>query len=313
ALLTRWFEGHFDNDAQLWFQNKPEQRDLVIEPHAHNHVRHVLVDVPRLGTHVFYVEASRRQANADRDDPASEIWRRELVAWSAEGPEPRYRLRTYRLRPAPAGSERPSLDAANAASWSGALLEHDPACDVVFARVGDQFHGTVAGRLCLEPVNGEPGYRIDERVLSARKYWRRERVLAVADDRRLRGSANPRHLKMRKADFYRCQVNFPVQEYGVPDERDVQLDDLRVHDQGGRLQVTNPLNDKRYLVQLREKEYPYSAEDTDFLLFRLREVGQRRSALMLSLDPDAQRISANLGWMQVACRAEAQGDDHGTP
>jgi hypothetical protein len=300
ALFAQWFEGSFDNDAQLWFQNKPEQRPIVTAPHPHNYVQHQRVDAPRLGAAVFYVQASRRAADAGRDDVALAVWRRELVALSAEGPDPRYRLRTYRLK----SDRRGPLTAANAARWRLAQLDYNPACDLVFKRVGDQFEGAIAGTGCTDGVDHVAGYRVDERVLSSRKYWRRSAVRHRQSGARLAGIDSDRYLKMRRADFYRCRVNFPVKEYGVPDPGDVQIDDLLVHDQGGRLQVRNPLNDKRYLVQLREKEYPYSSRDTDFFLFRLREVGERRSVIMLSLDPDPQRITANFGWTQVACTAE---------
>lgn len=300
ARFTQWFEGSFDNDAQLWFQNKPEQRPVVTAPHPHRYVQHQRVEAPKLGSVVFYVQASRRPADAGPDDTAMRVWRRELVVLTAEGPDPRYRLRTYTLK----NPRRGPLSAANAGRWRPAQLHSDRACDVVFRRVGDQFEGSIEGEICAVTIDGVQGYRADERVLASRRYWRREAVRDQQSGARLAGIDNDRYLKMRRADFYRCRVNFPVKEYGVPDPGDVQIDDLRVHDQGGRLQVRNPLTNKSYLVQLREKEYPYSSRDTDFFLFRLREVGKRRSTLMLSLDPNPERVTANFGWAQVACRAE---------
>jgi len=51
-ILTDWFEGEFDNEEQLWFENDPRSNTPEEERHIRLHTVHTRLDLPTFGEHV---------------------------------------------------------------------------------------------------------------------------------------------------------------------------------------------------------------------------------------------------------------------
>lgn len=75
-----------------------------------------------------------------------------------------------------------------------------------------------------------------------------------------------------------------------------------MHNQGGMVWLENPIREKRYGIQLREKEYPFYGEGSDFFMVRFIEEGKLASEVIVTTAPHAKSISFQIGWASASCK-----------
>ena len=73
---------------------------------------------------------------------------------------------------------------------------------------------------------------------------------------------------MRKATNYKCSVGFFEKGYYSGSEFDKRYEDVIIYNQGDISWFENPIDQKVYGLQLREKEYPFYTEGADFFMMR---------------------------------------------
>lgn len=78
--MSKWFEGHFDNDSQLWFEADRRWQGKEKDKHRRNHAMHMRIDKPKIGEYVFYVEEYM-------DDDRDNIWRQRIVSLHSTPPK----------------------------------------------------------------------------------------------------------------------------------------------------------------------------------------------------------------------------------
>lgn len=292
TILTTWFEGEFDNDSQLWFEADRRWTGTEDDKHQRNHATHKRVTAPAIGEHVFFVEEYL-------DNDASTIWRRRLVNFESDKKD-EIRMRIYFLK------NSKDYDARNTEytfdDITAAEVMNLPECDVFFKRVGEQYEGHMRVKKCQFGDGDELRYSEHDMIISKNQYWRIDRTRLVSNDEIFKGEKSSVPMKMRKARIYNCDINMPYISYAEPSPKDIKMKGLRVHNQGGQVEFLNPKTNKTTFLQLREKEYPYYKEGSDFFLMRIKEEGAVRSLALVTTAPNPERLSANVGGISASCK-----------
>lgn len=275
-LLVDWFEGVFDNDLQIWFENDPRSATPVTARHPRFHAVHKRLPDSLLGIPAFHVVETR----------GDEVLADHVVALQTEKPRDGIRLRYYRIT-------GKSSDGAALAARNLTLL---PDCDVVLQRRGAQLEGRSAGAACaLESASPAQGARQD--------IWIGPDVYS-----RLRTPASGAGASLSPVAFYKarpfdCSVEMFADSYLKRSPKDRTFTFEHRHDLGDLMQVESPRDGKRYQLQLRRQRYPYYRSGGEFLLLRLREVGAPSSVAIVTTDTANENITLNLGWVAASCNA----------
>lgn len=300
VLLTKWFEGEFDNDSQIWLEGRRDWKGLPEEKHQRVHTIHRRVSIPHLGNHVFYVEEYV-------DDDPEKITRQRLVSFASDQEVAGIRMSIFFLK----HPERFVL----ASTTSDVYDEIDEAayfaidgCDVIFKRQGEQYHGAMEAKSCQFGEGELRRYSDHQMVISKSQYWRIDRTFLVKNDQFYKGHPNDEPYKMRKVTYYHCDVSFYEEAYYIRSEKDKHYKEIAIHNQGGMEWFDNPISGKKYGVQLREKEYPFYAEGSDFFMIRFIEEGKKASDVIVTAQPHAKSVSFQIGWASVHCKMLAPVD-----
>lgn len=144
-------------------------------------------------------------------------------------------------------------------------------------------------------------YSQHDLILSENQYWRIDKTWLFSNGELHKGEPSDIPSKMRRANMYQCKVSMPFISYAEPDEKDVSLEGLIIHSQGGLAKFVNPRTNTEFQLQLREKEYPYYKEGADFFLLRLKESQAKYSSALVTTAPNPEKVSINLGNMSAAC------------
>jgi hypothetical protein len=289
-LLTKWFEGEFDNDSQLWFEGRMEIKDV----HERVHTIHTRIEAPEIGKHVFYIE---EYTGGD----TTNISRQRIVSFKSNAPKEEIEMELYFLKDSKKylGGYK-NLEIFK--NFSKNNLFGLDGCNVFFTKVGEQYQGSMRDKACVFGEGNLKRYSVHNMTISKNQYWRVDRTFLMKDDSFHKGHPNSVPHKMRRADIYSCDVNFYMKSYAEPDEGDVAIKGLKIHDQGGFAWVTYPKDNKKYGFQLRDKEYPFYATGSDFFMMRFIEEGKKRSNILVTAEPDAKKLSFNSGWVSCFCQ-----------
>ncbi|MEM8523896.1 MAG: chromophore lyase CpcT/CpeT [Bacteroidota bacterium] len=291
--LTEWFEGEFDNDSQIWYENRYGWKGDPEERHNRMHTFHKRIDFPELGNHVFYVEEFI-------DDDPTKIARQRIVSFSSEAPETKIRMAIYFLRDA-----KKYLGTYAKPEIFKGISKEDlfglDGCDVFFTRQGEQYHGSMEEKACQFGEGDLRRYSVHDMIISENQYWRVDRTFLTKDDSFHKGHPTAEPHKMRKAKYYSCDVAFHEKAYYIPSEKDKKYKATLIHDQGGMAWFDNPIDGKTYGVQLRQKEYPFYTEGSDFFMLRFIEKGKKASTVIVTGELHTEKISFQIGWASAAC------------
>ena len=298
-VLVKWFEGEFDNDDQLWVEARSDWWGKADEKHDQMHAIHKRIQAENIGNYVFYVEEYMN------NDPKN-IVRQRIVSFESLGEKKLgIAMKLYFLKDAKKfllASETHESTLKNVTKEDLFGLD---GCDVIFQRNGDQYHGSMVDKACQFGKGDKKRYSVHDIVISEKNYWRVDRTFLVSDNSFYKGHPNSEPHKMKKVTYYTCDVSFFETAYYAPSEKDKKYKGLRVHNQGGTAEVLNPINGKKYFIQLRDKEYPfYNLEDSDFFFLRLKEVGQKASVALAFAEPKGKKIGFQMGWASAVCECE---------
>lgn len=292
--LTSWFEGEFDNDSQMWFEARRSWDGNPEEKHKRVHIIHAKIPNSSLGNHAFYVEEFY-------DEDTLKIERQRVVVFESMAPSPGIKMAIWFLKDQKKyqrAFKRPEL-LKNIGVDDLATLE---GCDVIFQRMGEQYHGSMIAKACQFGEGVLKRYAVHNMIISKNQYWRIDRSFLVKDDSFYKGHPNEIPYKMRKAKHYSCDIAFYEKAYYIPSEKDKKFNQVLIHNQGGKQWFDNPLNGKRYAIQLREKEYPFYADGSDFFMLRFIEEGKLASELIVTAEPGVEKISFSMGWASCNCK-----------
>ena len=291
--ITEFYEGAFDNDSQLWFESRQDFTNRENEKHDRLHAIHTKINCPSIGDHVFYVEEFLN------DDP-EEIIRQRVISFKSDKEAGGIRMDLFFLKDADyykmgynSLARLDSIDREDVFELDG--------CHLIFKREADQFFGQMGYKDCQFGKEDNLRYSVHDIHLSENKYWRTDQTYLVANDEL--HSGNPAHEphKMRKVNYYKCDISFTEKGYYDPSGKDKAYKDVLIHNQGGSASFYDPIKEKTYILQLREKEYPFYKEGSDFFMMRFIEEGAKRSEVIITSEPHINKISFSLGWSSAAC------------
>ena len=255
------------------------------------------VSVPFLGAHVLYLEEFLE------DDPQEP--RRQLLLQLEPLAE---RAHTVRARLYTFGSPgrwrhlnyRPALAAG--LEWKD--IASSPGCELLLTRAGDQFHGGTTGRRCLDVSARVARYLDYQLVISEDLYWYRRRVLRQSDGELEEEVIGFNRFEPNEARLYTCRIAWSASGR----RRDLRpLLQLDLYEAGGHAHFVTP--DGRALeLTLHGRDWPY-AVDRDALLLLLQEQDPDSPVATAWAQMDTQRISLELGWLEVRCGSLAPDSD----
>lgn len=291
VLLTQWFEGEFDNEEQLWFQNDPRSNTPEEDRHQRVHTMHRRLDLPEFGDHVFYVEEYK-------DNDPTEVFRQRFVIFSSEDAAAGIRMQQGFFRD-PASALGAQYEPEKLASLTPADVFFMNECDVHWTRVADQFEGGMAPRACEFGEGDLRRYSVHDMVLSADKYWRVDATRLVSNDEIHVGHAEDNPTQMRRAHLFDCELSLRLEDGSTQTARG-----LRVHSQGGIQAVERDDNGESYSIRLRDKQYPFYDTRPDFLFMAILKDSDARSVAYAIADPDSRRLGVSANGLNAHCHRE---------
>lgn len=290
--LVAWFEGDFDNQEQIWFENDWRSKVPVAERHERVHATHRRVDLPAFGQYVFYVEEYL-------NDNPGDVFRQRLVTFESAR-EAGVRMKLWFFND-PASVRGAHLEPSILAHITPAALNVLAGCDVLWVLEGDQYVGGMRPRECVFGAGAERRYSQHDLVLSATKYWRVDRTFLLESDELHQGNVAGVPHKLMRTKVFSCDIHFYADDYlAGPNADDQVFLDREIHSQGGAIAITRKSDGKEYVFRLRDKEYPYYEENSDFMFLSLRRGSEPFLAYSLH-DPAATLIGFNLGWVSAFC------------
>lgn len=288
-ILSKWFEGEFDNSEQLWFQNYIGRGKPETKLYTRVHTTHIRMDAPELGEHVFYVEEYMEH------DP-SNIGRQRIVIFSLDGSETGVRMQQGFFKDAKSVVGGKNLEKLTASDVF--FLDE---CDVFWTRDGGQFKGSMKPKACVFGEGEKRRYSVHDLTLSQEQYWRVDTTFLVSDDSLHVGEPVDKPFKLKRAHRYECGVTFKETPASKPYQ---EIENLSVHSEGGTVDFADKETGKEYTVLVREKEYPFYDSRPNFLYFSLREKDAKQSLVFSVNDLDSRRMGITLGGMGVHCHRE---------
>ncbi len=282
-ILTNWFAGEFDNEEQLWFERDPRSNTPKEDIHTRVHTRHVPVEIPELGEHVYYVQ------EYINNNP-EEIIRQRIAAFQTND-ENQIIMKNGFIKEADRFKD--SADSLSGLSYEDVFFIDG--CDLIWSRKADQFEAKMNDKACAFGEGDKHRYSVHNLVLSAKKYWRQDMTFLVSDDSFHSGTKPGEFTQMRRVDRFTCEVSFRSEE-GVQTEEGLSL-----HSQGGTVDLVRESDGKSITLMMRQKEYPYYEERPNFMFFSVRETGQRRSIAYAVTDAKARRVGVSANGVNAHC------------
>lgn len=286
-ILTTWFEGDFDNEEQLWFQNFPLSEVPEEEIVERLHYRHTRLAKSSLGEFVFLTE---RYLN---NDPSKgyESW---IVSFTSSSEKNGILMRQARSSlPKTFKSQLSSDDLDKIVSVSAP--EFDPGCDVLWSRKAGQFEGRLVNENC--DAQGMHSHATDAGVLtlSDSMYWKTRQLIG-------RDASATDHpavtYETRKAKWFVCDMYF------YSEQGDQFVKGIRVHSQGGTAQAVRESDGRVFEYLIREKAYPYYSVRPDFIYFSIRPEGEKFSSVFSVSDVDSRRIGMRTPEIGAFCHLD---------
>lgn len=292
ALMMAWFPGVYDNQEQVYFEDEQNLAGTL----RHSRVHTVLepVDLPRFGTHVFYLQ---QYVN---DDPA-QINRQRLYVLNADYERNAVRMQIYTFD-APELLLDAHLNPTQLAQLTMDQVQRVSGCDVLWRRKANQFLGETQRHGCTNTLAKGAGHAAINHyfLLTEDALWISDQAPdendnAVADH--LAGVP----FKHRKARQFECWMTATQRDGGRTFRRGLTL-----HDQGGMIWITTEEENAQQVgIKLRNVRWPYGRNRPSLVLYA-HKPDQDRAVSYAWADPGAQRIGINLRWMQASCTLTPQ-------
>lgn len=301
-ILTQWFEGQFDNEEQVWFQNHPGSATPEEGRHGKVHMLHRRLDLPEFGDHVFYVEEYV-------DDDVTKIVRQRIVTFASDPASKSIRMKQGFLKDAQ-GAVGGYFDPGKLSSLTRADvffmedLEPTAQCDVFWTRVASQFEGKMPDKGCVFGEGDKRRYSVHNMILSEDKYWRIDATYLLSDNSFHAGSPGGRYHKMSRALPFLCSGRIFSNPDSTFDDGTTSIQTFgnkRLHSQGGTFTITRDSDGQTFEVLMRTKEYPFYNTRPDFLYFSLRKAGEQRSMAFSVNDTNSRVVGITLPGFSASC------------
>lgn len=292
--LSTWFEGSFDNDSQLWFEGRRGWKGNEEEKHGRIHATHIRINAPEIGEHVFYVEEFL-------DGDSAKVARQRIVSFESVPDSAHMLMKLYFLKDAAAVLLAKNQNTFSHTITMDQLFSLD-GCDVVIRRKGEQYEGGMRYKDCQFGEGDKLRYSVHDIIISQDQYWRVDQTYLVSDDSFHAGHSTSVPHKMRRTKNYACDIAFHEKTYYQPSDKDKRYMGVIIHNQGGSQWFLNPVTGKRYMVQLREKEYPFYKDGSDFFMLRFKEEEALASTVIVTASPGTKAISFQIGWASTSCQ-----------
>lgn len=274
-VMAKWFEGDFDNEEQLWFQDFPFSDVPAEKVVGRLHYRNTRLENSPLGDFVFL---SERYVNHDPAD-GYQAW---LVTFSSSKELNGILMRQAKLKsPSTFNSRLSESDLKKVARNTKAKF--DAGCDVLWVRNAGQFEGRLLNDRCEDQGIYAESNQGAVVALSEKAYWKTRQLInadAAAEP------AAPVTYELRKAKWFVCDMYF----YSDNDTQVVE--GLRIHSQGGTTKAVRESDGTVFEYLIREKAYPYYSVRPDFIYFSIRPEGDKISAVFSVNDIDSRMIGA---------------------
>lgn len=296
-ILTNWFEGEFDNEEQIWFENYPEQLKQGEEKHPRIHTMHRRINVPEIGDHVFYVE--EYVAN----DPA-QIVKQEIVTFRSDPEAGGIRMQVGRLRNAKNAQGGYHFPDRLNLKKSDISFASNTNCDVLWRRDAAQFEGRIRDKKCQVDEKGKPQYSAYQSKLSENAYWRNEQKRLVSDNSLSFGFPDDRPYTLNRALPFTCNGRFfsdPAATFDSGKSPIQHFSNQRIHSQGGTFEVKRDNDGETFEILMRSKEYPFYTERPNFIYFSVRKAGEERSIVFSVHDALSRYVGVTLPGMSLYC------------
>lgn len=282
-ILTDWFEGEFDNEEQLWYQNDPRSATPEDQRTTRVHSINKRVHLPEFGEYVYYAEEYS-------DNDPTKIIRQRFIIFSSDLERKSIRMQQGFFKDA-----KKVLGAQSDVSKLDGLTPDDVfflnECDVFWNRKADQFEGKMDDKACVFGEGADRRFSIHNLTLSHSKFWRVDETYRVSDNSFYAGPPVPgQPIEMRRSKIFVCNALFRSLDMMQSTETDGQ----RIHSQGGMIHLTRPSDGKEFSIRIREKEYPYYVTRPDFLFLSVMNKGENRSIVYSVSDPNSRHMAVYL-------------------
>jgi hypothetical protein len=284
SVMALW-PGDYDNREQVQIDADMGRKTEAQGAHRRVHAAVRRVDLPRIGTHVLYIEDYV-------DNDASKSFRHGLYVLSAEETAKAVRVALW-------GFKEPQ-------KWLGAVRDLDrlkaltraeltetPGCDVLLRRDGDEIGGGTDPKTCLTAKNRALDFQL--RLTSEQASFRERSVDAKSGKAVAEFGGFAWH-QMERARFFSCMVDPPR-----PQRREdgVGTYTVRIHDQGGTF--TFKYVDGRTLFMSLRNTWSYNM-NRKTLVVTLQENDENGKGLGYAwAQPGADRLGMNPLWIHIQC------------
>ena len=288
TLLMQWFEGRFDNYAQII-----EEKEAKAEfPHEWIHSIFARVNLPQFGENVFYVQQYM-------DGNEAKIYRQRLYVFTPNKREKTIELKIYTF-PDEKAVLNAHLDQTKLAGLTSDKLDAPKGCEVYWRlnKTGDKFEGSMKPDACkvVSKRSGKTLIITDDLFLTKDEIWINDQA---KDDQGnyVFGNKSGIHHKLKRVRMFDGWTAVLKDGSTEMTGQDAPADawdgqrNLMIHDQGGMVKI----NDK-FSAQLAQLTYK---NGTKVLKLGIVDNATGKTVAYTWANPDATRIGINLRWIQA--------------
>ncbi|WND03493.1 chromophore lyase CpcT/CpeT [Temperatibacter marinus] len=289
-IMMEWFGGEYDNMEQVYFEGV--LKTPADEKHGRIHSIFKRVDLPFLGTHVFYV-----QQYSDNDP--EKIYRQRFYRFT-----PNYERHVVALEIFSPKDVSQVKDAHLDPSKLDGLTREDvttlPAgCTVFWRRQANQFIGFMDDKACkvYSPRSKRTLVFSDDLVLTEDQIWIHDRAEDEAGNYVYGNKAGVPHKLLK-------QRNFTCWMLATNDKAPKKMQfvrNVKLQDQGGEFWIDLVGQEGKSVgIKMRNVRWPYDPNRDSLVLYAHKD-GSDRATSYVWTAPESKRIALNLRWMQASC------------
>lgn len=289
-VMMAWFPGQYNNQEQVYF----EEEQNVPDDERHERIHHIFapVSLENFPGTTFYVQQYQN------DDPA-DIYRQRIYSFEPDYEEQAIRLTIYTPKDPDALIDA-HLDPSKLVNLSPETMTLRPGCEVFWKKQAAHFIGYMKKDTCSF-VSKRSGKKIlinDNLILSANEIWISDQAVDEEGTYVFGNKAGIPH-KNHKARVFKCWVSVKKRR----DKDGWSFDqNLRVHDQGGRVWVTtDERRPQKVGIKIRNVEWPRGRNRDSLVLYAYRDDKPDYAVSYAWTSPDGDRLALNLRWMQASC------------
>lgn len=284
--MMRLFPGRYDNQEQVYFQDRLElPKDIHLE---RTHHIYSPVQIDGFDGRLFHVKQYR-------NDNPEDVYRQRIYQFQPDFAKNAIRLKIFSPKQTSLFSNesprKPKFDALKPADF-----ETTAGCELYWRAELESFRGSTEPGACQVTTHAtDKNVTITyDMQLSASGIWIKN---AARHDDGTYFYGNPAGIpsKNLRARTFKCWVS-PKKadgDYGF-------YNNLTLHDQGGRIWIEGE-DHQRMGLKMRNVVWPTGRNRNSLVLYAYRGDDEERAVSYAWTSPDADRIAINLRWIQASC------------